>query len=158
MKSKYFREYFCSFSSKSYYFYILGVSHLKRQLVFKFYFTVTPCFIIIHSSFVYVLACILLARNTILLCVLFVLFSRLTSQMVLFIPSTIVFSFFKDAVSMLPLCEIHSSYLPLSPLPTHKRNFLTSWSKLKTIKYITDMLITVWERSIVLTCDGVASI
>ena len=24
------REYFCSFSSKSYYFYILGVSHLKR--------------------------------------------------------------------------------------------------------------------------------
>ena len=30
MKSKYFREYFCSFSSKSYYFYILGVSHLKN--------------------------------------------------------------------------------------------------------------------------------
>ena len=29
MKSKYFREYFCSFSSKSYYFYILGVSHLN---------------------------------------------------------------------------------------------------------------------------------
>ena len=28
-KSMYFREYFCSFSSKSYYFYILGVSHLK---------------------------------------------------------------------------------------------------------------------------------
>ena len=26
----YFREYFCSFSSKSYYFYILGVSHLKE--------------------------------------------------------------------------------------------------------------------------------
>ena len=26
----YFREYFCSFSSKSYYFYILGVSHLNR--------------------------------------------------------------------------------------------------------------------------------
>ena len=25
----YFREYFCSFLSKSYYFYILGVSHLK---------------------------------------------------------------------------------------------------------------------------------
>ena len=25
----YFREYFCSFSSKSYYFYFLGVSHLK---------------------------------------------------------------------------------------------------------------------------------
>ena len=25
----YFREYFCSFSSKSYFFYILGVSHLK---------------------------------------------------------------------------------------------------------------------------------
>ena len=25
----YFREYFCSFSSKSYYFYILGVSHLN---------------------------------------------------------------------------------------------------------------------------------
>ena len=30
MKSKYFREYFCNFSSKSYYFYILGVSHLKK--------------------------------------------------------------------------------------------------------------------------------
>ena len=30
MKSKYFREYFCSFSSKSYYFYILGVSHLNH--------------------------------------------------------------------------------------------------------------------------------
>ena len=29
MKSKYIREYFCSFSSKSYYFYILGVSHLN---------------------------------------------------------------------------------------------------------------------------------
>ena len=29
MESKYFRENFCSFSSKSYYFYILGVSHLK---------------------------------------------------------------------------------------------------------------------------------
>ena len=25
----YFREYFCSFSSRSYYFYILGVSHLN---------------------------------------------------------------------------------------------------------------------------------
>ena len=33
MKSMYFREYFCSFSSKSYYFYILGVSHLKALLV-----------------------------------------------------------------------------------------------------------------------------
>ena len=32
MKSKYFREYLCSFSSKSYYFYILGVSHLKRAI------------------------------------------------------------------------------------------------------------------------------
>ena len=31
MKSKYFREYFCSFSSKSYYFYILGVNHLKKE-------------------------------------------------------------------------------------------------------------------------------
>ena len=30
MKSKYFREYFCSFSSKSFYFYILGVSHLNE--------------------------------------------------------------------------------------------------------------------------------
>ena len=29
MKSKYFKEYFCSFSSKSYYFYILSVSHLN---------------------------------------------------------------------------------------------------------------------------------
>ena len=29
MKSRYFKVYFCSFSSKSYYFYILGVSHLK---------------------------------------------------------------------------------------------------------------------------------
>ena len=29
MKSMYFREYFCSFSSKSYYFYILCVSHLN---------------------------------------------------------------------------------------------------------------------------------
>ena len=28
----YFREYFCSFSSKSYYFYILGVSHLNLTL------------------------------------------------------------------------------------------------------------------------------
>ena len=28
----YFREYFCSFSSKSYYFYILGVSHLNDTL------------------------------------------------------------------------------------------------------------------------------
>ena len=33
MKSKYFREYFCSFSSKSYYFYILGVSHLKTEIL-----------------------------------------------------------------------------------------------------------------------------
>ena len=32
MKSKYFREYFCSFSSKLYYFYILGVSHLKWDM------------------------------------------------------------------------------------------------------------------------------
>ena len=32
MKFKYFREYFCSFSSKSYYFYILGVSHLNGGL------------------------------------------------------------------------------------------------------------------------------
>ena len=31
MKSKYFREYFCSFASKSYYFYILGVSHHKLR-------------------------------------------------------------------------------------------------------------------------------
>ena len=31
MKSKYFREYFGSFSSKLYYFYILGVSHLKSD-------------------------------------------------------------------------------------------------------------------------------
>ena len=35
MKSKYFIEYFCSFSSKSYYFYILGVSHLKFNLTLK---------------------------------------------------------------------------------------------------------------------------
>ena len=31
MKSKYIREYFCSFSSKSYYFNILGVSHLNSH-------------------------------------------------------------------------------------------------------------------------------
>ena len=31
----YFREYFCSFSSKSYYFYILGVSHLNMVLICK---------------------------------------------------------------------------------------------------------------------------
>ena len=30
MKSRYFKEYFCSFSCKLYYFYILGVSHLNR--------------------------------------------------------------------------------------------------------------------------------
>ena len=35
MKSKYFREYFCSFSSKSYYFYVLGVSHLKATFTFQ---------------------------------------------------------------------------------------------------------------------------
>ena len=35
MKSKYFREYFCSFSSKSYYFYILGVSHLKTVFILQ---------------------------------------------------------------------------------------------------------------------------
>ena len=29
LKSRYFRDYFCSFSSKSHYFYILGVSHLN---------------------------------------------------------------------------------------------------------------------------------
>ena len=34
MKSRYFREYFCSFSRKSYYFYILGVSHLNEHLDF----------------------------------------------------------------------------------------------------------------------------
>ena len=31
----YFREYFCSFSSKLYYFYILGVSYLKGDIESK---------------------------------------------------------------------------------------------------------------------------
>ena len=47
MKSKYFREYFCSFSSKSYYFYILGVSHLKCRKCFiqhiNYHFTKPKC-------------------------------------------------------------------------------------------------------------------
>ena len=43
MKSKYFREYLCSFSSKSYYFYILGVSHLNKR----------PCLGIFDSAWGY---------------------------------------------------------------------------------------------------------
>ena len=34
MEGKYFREYFCSFPSKSYYFNILGVSHLEQATGF----------------------------------------------------------------------------------------------------------------------------
>ena len=42
MKSKYFREYFCNFSSKMYYFYILGVSHLKAMLLWPTYHNRRP--------------------------------------------------------------------------------------------------------------------
>ena len=41
----YFREYFCSFSSKSYYFYILGVSHLNPHFSFQVYSVVDEMFL-----------------------------------------------------------------------------------------------------------------
>ena len=58
MKSKYFREYFCSFSSKSYYFYILGVSHLNQCVHVYYYDIVTVHVYSNHCMYMYLYACI----------------------------------------------------------------------------------------------------
>ena len=64
MKSRYFREYFCSFSRKSHYFYILNVSHLNWSSDSHSVDSLWPCDAIWHmSELTKVMACCLTAPS-----------------------------------------------------------------------------------------------